>query len=73
MTLTQLLAQPDPPDLVGRGYRLTQPRDPRRDPEIIKRDLGTAYVAWRRQEHDRGEISCVVSVRRTKMQIVRRA
>lgn len=66
-----LLAQPDPPEL-ARGYRYTQPRDPRRDPDMIKRDLGTAYVAHRRQ--DRGaDLSCVVSVRRQPLAIVRRA
>ncbi|MCR4301832.1 MAG: hypothetical protein NUV51_09500 [Sulfuricaulis sp.] len=63
--LALLLALPDPPDLPRRGYRYTQTRDPRRDPNVIKRDLGTAYVERRRQERGNGgDISCVVSVRR---------
>lgn len=61
--LIALLALPDPSDLRGRGYHYTYARDPRRDPEEIKRDLGTAYVTHRRQEHG-ADISCVVSVRR---------
>lgn len=61
--LIALLALPDSPCLVGRGYHSTCPRDPRRDPELIKRDLGTAYVEWRRQDHADG--SAVVSVRRS--------
>lgn len=44
------------------------------NPDILKRDLGTAYVAWRRQEHKEGDISCVVSVRRwPRLKVVRRA
>lgn len=69
LALLELTALPDLADLInergiGRGYRYTYPRDPRRDPDVIKRDLGTAYVAWRRQEHRDGDVSCVVSVRR---------
>lgn len=52
------------PDLPGMGRCYTYARDPRRDSDVIKRDLGTAYVAWRRQLHNDGDISSVVSVRR---------
>lgn len=69
--LVALLALPDPPELTGRGYHYTVARDPRRDPDLIKRDLGTAYVAWRRQDHADG--SGVVSVRRHPLQLVKRA
>lgn len=55
-----------------RGYHYTVPRDPRRDAEIIKRDLGTAYVAYRRQEMG-VDISRVVSVRRHVLRLVREA
>lgn len=61
-----LLSRPDPPDLPPRGYRYTLGRKPLRDPEAIKRDLGTAYVTWRRQEHTDGDVSCVVAVRRAR-------
>ena len=70
--LVALLALPVPPDLVGRavdgvqrgiGYHYTLGRTPLRDPEIIKRDLGTAYVTWRRMNWG-PDISCVISVRR---------
>lgn len=38
-----------------------KPRQPGlRDPDFIKRDLGTAYVAHRRNAHGQ-DISCVVS------------
>lgn len=57
-----LLARPDPPDLKGRGHHYTYARDRRRDPDTIKRDLGTAYVEWCRQDHV--DLSCVVSVQR---------
>lgn len=60
--LATLLALPDEPCL-HRGYRYTCPRDPRVDPDLLKRDLGTAYVTHRRQDHG-ADISCVVSVRR---------
>jgi hypothetical protein len=41
------------------GHHYTCPKH-KGDPELIKRDLGTAYVAHRR--NDRGQdISCVVS------------
>lgn len=63
VALLQLLALPDPACLPPRSYRYTYARDPRRDPDLIKRDLGTAYVTRRRQDHG-GDISCVVSVRR---------
>lgn len=64
--LMLLLAMPDPPEM-RRAYRYTCPRDPLIDPDIIKRNLGTAYVTHRRQ--DRGaDISCVVSVRRISAQ-----
>jgi hypothetical protein len=72
--LVALLELPPPAALpVERmGYRYMLPRDPRRDPEVLKRDLGTAYVAWRRQLWTGGD--SVVSVRRQPtMRIVRRA
>lgn len=65
--IAALLALPDAPDLLGvwgrrRGYRYTQPRDPKRDADRLKRDLGIAYVERRR--HERGkDISAVVSKR----------
>jgi hypothetical protein len=67
-SLAALLAQPDPPELIGlRRHVWTQPRDPRRDPEVLKRDLATAYVQHRRQERQwQGDISAVVSVRRQR-------
>lgn len=68
--LIVLLAQPDPP-YMRRGYRYTYARCPLRDPEVIKRNLATAYVTWRRQEHVDGDISSVVSVRR-QLRVVRR-
>jgi hypothetical protein len=58
-----------PIERIGHRYRLG--RDHLRDPEVIKRDLGTAYVAWRRQAWTGGD--CVVSVRRQPMRVVRRA
>lgn len=71
--LALLLAQPDEPCL-HRGYHYTQPRDPKRDPDVIKRDLGTAYVSHRRQDlQSGGDISCVVSVRRQPLRILKSA
>ena len=71
--LTALLALPPPAALpverMGYNYRLG--RMPLRDPELIKRDLGIAYVQWRRQLWTGGD--CVVSVRRQPLQLVRRA
>ena len=75
--LVALLALPVPPDLVGRevdgvrrgiGYHYTLGRTPLRDPELIKRDLGIAYVQWRRQLWTGGD--CVVSVRRRPLLLV---
>ena len=60
--LLEALALPDPADLPPRRHHQTAPRDPRRDPELIKRDLGTAYVEHARQAGR--DISCVVSRRR---------
>lgn len=71
--LAQLLALPDPSDLIGRGYRYTLGPDPLRDPDVIKRDLGTAYVTHRRQDYG-ADISCVVTVRRyPKLHLLRQA
>lgn len=42
------------------------------DPWEIKRDLGIAYVERMRQEWTDGDISCVVSVRRTPLYAIRR-
>lgn len=69
-----LLRQPDPSDLIGRGSRDTCARDPRRDPDVIKRDLGIAYVEHRRQERQfDGDISCIVSLRRRPLLLMKRA
>ena len=57
--LILLLQQPDEPCL-RRGYRITQPASCWRDADRIKFELGLAYVAWRRQEHE--DASGVVSV-----------
>lgn len=71
--LALLLAMPDEP-FMRRGYRYTCARDQRRDPNVIKRDFGIAYVAHRRQEHAAGDISCIVSVRRhPKLRVVKQA
>jgi len=64
-----LLALPDEPYL-RRGYHYTCPRDQRRDPEVTKRDLGTAYVTWRRQDH--ADASCVMSLRWRGLYAVRK-
>lgn len=76
IALYELLSLPDEPCLLDvhgrpRGYRRTVPRDPLRSPDIIKRDLGTAYVAHRR--HDYGQdISCIVSINaQPKLRLVR--
>ena len=71
--LLALIALAALPDLPGMGRRYTHARDQRRDPEIAKRDLATAYVAHRRQEWTNGDASCVVSVRRHPLRIVRPA
>ena len=72
--LDALLTQDDPPDLVtpthvGRGHRVTCPRDPHKNPDVMKRDLAMAWLQHR--THDYGkDISCVVSV--NKLRMVRR-
>lgn len=74
--LMTVLSRPDPPDLLGiagepRGYRYTCAGNPLKR-ELIKRDLGMAYVQWRM--HDAGrDISKVISVFRTRLRVVRRA
>lgn len=68
----ELLALPDEPCL-HRGYRYTQPRSARVSPDILKRDLATAYCAHRMQDHKGNDISCVVSVRRQPLRLVRKA
>ena len=71
--LMAILALPDEP-CMSRDYRYTCARDPRRDPDVIKRDLGVAYVQHRRQQHAHGDVSCVVSVRRQPiLKLARRA
>lgn len=62
LALLALLKLPDPPD-IRRGYRYTQSRPANRDPEIVKRDLGTAYVQHVRQTFG-VDVSAVVSFRR---------
>lgn len=81
--LVALLAIAPAADLVGIGYRYTLPRHPpglcglacqrtvSSDPDMIRRDLGTAYVTWRRQDWGQ-DISCVVSKRTVKLRMVRR-
>ena len=69
--LAALLAIPDEPCMPPRVRHYTYARDPRRDPWVIKRELGIAYAERCRQEWTNGDISCVVSVRRLRM--VRRA
>jgi len=65
VALVELLKLPDPPD-IKRGYRYTQSRPAHRDPDVIKRDLGTAYVQHTRQTYGT-DISAVVSVRRRRL------
>lgn len=67
-----LMDLPDPPEL-RRSYRYTQPRDPRRDADAIKRDLGMAYV--QRRCHERGaDVSGIVSLRRhNRLRLAKRA
>jgi hypothetical protein len=69
--LTKLLALPNESCLAPIGRHYTCARDPKRDPWVIKRELGIAYAERMRQEWTNGDISCVVSVRRLRM--VRRA
>lgn len=52
------------------GYRYVLPRDPKRDPEQLKRELATAYAQHRGQAHV--DASAIVSVRRTRLRLVRR-
>lgn len=49
------------PGLERIGHKERLPRHPFRDPNIIKRDLGTAYVERRRHEcgQDISEVLCV--------------
>lgn len=62
--LTLLLSRPDELCLPRRASVVLWP-EPARDPDVLKRDLGVAYVERRRQEHQvGGDISCVVSVAR---------
>jgi hypothetical protein len=68
--LTALLAIPDEPCMTRR-WAYTYARDPRRDPWQIKRNLGIAYVEYRRQAWTNGDISAVVCVR--KLRMVKRA
>lgn len=66
--IVELLSRPDEPCLAGkRNCSLTQPGD--RDADVIKRELGRAYLLHR--WHDHKDVSAVVASRRLK--IVRRA
>ena len=67
--LAQLLAQSDPIDLPPRRYAYVLPRDQRRDPETIKRDLTRAYTEW--LKHGWCDESSVVSVRRSRLHLVK--
>lgn len=74
--LTILLAMPDERTLRRRRYLCyTQARHPAFNPEIIKRNLATAYAQHRRQElQTGGDISCIVSLRRSpRLKMVRHA
>jgi hypothetical protein len=48
--LTRLLALPNEPCLAPIGRRYTYARDPKRDPWVIKRELGIAYAEHCRQD-----------------------
>jgi hypothetical protein len=67
-----LLMLPDELCMPHRGNSVTVPRDPTRAPDLMKRDLGTAYVEHRR--HDYGQdISGIVSITKTsKLRLVSR-
>jgi len=69
--LMELLSRPDEPCLAGlRVHRQTLPGD--QDPDIVKRNLGRAYLLQRWQEHK--DISTVVGKRQQQsLRIVRRA
>lgn len=67
--LIKLLKQPDPPDIIRR-YHYTCAGASNKDE--IKHNLGTAYVTHRRQDAGQ-DISCVISVRRRPLKLVRRA
>jgi hypothetical protein len=62
---SQLLAQPDPLDLPPRGRRYVYAGDAKRR-DIIKRDLARAWLS-----HQSRPTSCIVSVRRSRIQLVR--
>lgn len=50
LALTELMALPDPPELAGRRWhRVTRQRSFYADVDRMRRDLATAYVAWRNQ------------------------
>ena len=71
--LALLLSIPDEP-CMHRGHYYTYARNRNRDPNVIKHDLGTAYVEHMRQDHMNGGISCVVSVQRKQiLKLARRA
>ena len=81
--LMELLLLPLPADLQDIGHHETYPRHPEgrcgplcqrtnSHPDIIKRDLGTAYVTWRRQDHG-PDISCVINVRKHNVVYRKRA
>lgn len=67
--LFTLLTQNDELSLQHRGYRYTQTR--KGDADLQKRALGIAYVERRRHEYGK-DISCVVSLRRAPIQLVRK-
>jgi hypothetical protein len=69
--LLELLAMPDEPCL-RRAHHLILSRDPKQPVDLIKRNLGMAYIEHRRQAH--ADISYVVSfARRERLKIVKRA
>ena len=73
LAIVALLALPEPPEMIGlRGHRITQRRRAFTEVDAIKRDLATAYAAYRCQTY--ADISRVVWIRKQGMsRIARRA
>ena len=69
IALGELLGLPDPPEMPVRAHSYLWTGTVG-DPDVIKRDLGTAYIERRRQDHC-GDISRVVSVAHGKPKITR--
>ncbi len=69
--LRLLMAQPDLPDLRPRRRQITQAGLPLDQRERIKRNLATAYVAYRMEEAGRSAEG-IVSHHRPTLHLVRR-